>query len=93
MRGTTTETTSWRAHAACRGMDPDLFFPLHQATREQETAAAQAVCDTCPVQVQCLDHAVAHNERYGIWGKTTPRERRRLRAQWYAHQEDRQCTA
>ena len=93
MRGTTTETTSWRAHSACRGVDPDLFFPLHQATREQETAAAQAVCDTCPVQAQCRDHAVEYNEHYGIWGKTTSRERRRLRREWLARQQDQQCTA
>jgi len=36
------------------------------------------VCTGCPVRAQCLEHALAHDERYGVWGGTSERERRRL---------------
>jgi WhiB family redox-sensing transcriptional regulator len=63
---------SWTEQAACRGLDPELFFP-HGASQE-----ARRVCARCPVRVDCLDYAVAHRERYGIWGGRSERERRRL---------------
>lgn len=92
MHSATTEDTSWRTRAACRGLT-GLFYPSDQETREQQTAAAQAVCARCPVAEQCLAHAVEHNERYGIWGGAAPRERRRLRREWYAHQVGQRCSA
>lgn len=69
--------TSWRQHAASRGIDPELFFP---AAGAGEGAEAKAVCARCPVAEQCLDFALMGNERYGIWGGTSERDRRRLRA-------------
>lgn len=61
--------------AACRGVDPDLFFP----DRGESLEPAKRVCRGCPVQVACLDHALAGNEKFGVWGGTSERERRRLR--------------
>ncbi|MGH8901289.1 MAG: WhiB family transcriptional regulator [Egibacteraceae bacterium] len=70
---------SWRDHAACLGMDPELFFPsgltgpaLDQAER------AKAVCRRCDVTAQCLEWAL-ENGQDGIWGETTEDERRTLR--------------
>jgi WhiB family redox-sensing transcriptional regulator len=72
--------TDWRAHAACKGYDPEHFFSSEDLTDKQERiereSAAKAVCARCPVRMECLDYAVAAGERYGIWGGLNPQERR-----------------
>lgn len=65
----------WREHAKCRGLDPELFFPQ----RGESTAEAKAICAVCPVRVQCLEYALLNDERQGIYGETTGRDRRRIR--------------
>lgn len=69
------EPTPWAAHAACANTSPDLFFP----DKGGSTAAARAVCATCPVTTECLDYALRWRIPHGIWGGTSERERRRLR--------------
>jgi WhiB family redox-sensing transcriptional regulator len=71
---------TWWDHAACQGVDPDAFFPPREEPRitKLRVAAAKAICAGCTVQTQCLEWAVAH-ERWGIWGNTTPTERRHIR--------------
>lgn len=74
------EIDAWRDHAACAGLDPDLFFPA----RGVKTAPIRAVCYQCPVQTACLVGALNQNESgenysLGIRGGTTQRDRRRLR--------------
>lgn len=64
----------WRAEAACREDDVDLFF----ATDEASQAEALARCGACPVATACLEHAIVAREPYGIWGGTTEQERKRL---------------
>jgi WhiB family redox-sensing transcriptional regulator len=66
---------SWRVHAACRGVDPDLFFPA----RGEMTAPAKAVCSSCPVRSECLTDALEQREKFGIWGGRSERERRQIR--------------
>ena len=68
--------TPWRKHAACRGLDVEVFYPV--SDEEADTAEAKLVCAQCPVRQACLEHALAAREREGIWGGTTERERRRL---------------
>jgi WhiB family redox-sensing transcriptional regulator len=65
----------WMSEAACEGVDPDLFFP----ERGDDTSGAKAVCRECPVREDCLEYALANGIRYGIWGGTSERERKRLR--------------
>lgn len=69
--------------AACRGMDPDKFFPLRGHVRgttfSPEVAEALAACARCEVRQECLEHALDAPERTGIWGGTFERERRQLR--------------
>lgn len=65
---------SWRQRAACRGIDPDVFYPA----TDEEAAEAKAVCSVCPVRETCLEYALGHRERDGVWGGATERERRRL---------------
>jgi WhiB family transcriptional regulator, redox-sensing transcriptional regulator len=64
----------WAVFAACRGADSDLFFPL---SKDHEMQAV-TICGTCPVLDDCLDYAVEAGERFGVWGGTTERQRRRL---------------
>ncbi|MGH9303261.1 MAG: WhiB family transcriptional regulator [Acidimicrobiales bacterium] len=64
----------WRQRAACRGLDPDIFYPVS----DDDAGQAKAVCDECPVREACLEHALAVREREGIWGGRTERERRRI---------------
>lgn len=72
---TPAEPTPWMQFAACRGMDPNLFFP----GRGEDPGPAKAVCAGCPVRLECLDHALANGEKHGVFGGTSERERRRLR--------------
>lgn len=66
--------TGWRADAACREDDVELFFATDEAAQD----AALARCAACPVRQACLEHALAEREPYGIWGGTTEHERKRL---------------
>lgn len=54
----------WELAAACRGADPDEFF----VDRTGNALAARRVCLTCPVSEECLDAALARDERFGVWG-------------------------
>ncbi|MEX0789820.1 MAG: WhiB family transcriptional regulator [Actinomycetota bacterium] len=72
----------WQDRAACKGMDPTIFFgPEHtevvKEKRDREEAA-KAVCRTCPVHQECLEHALESKEAYGIWGGLTELERKAL---------------
>lgn len=67
----------WHSEAACAQVDPDIFFPKHAGS----SRAARYVCGLCPVRQQCLNHALINRERWGIWGGTSERERRKLRRQ------------
>lgn len=66
----------WMGKALCAEVDNDLFFPEKGGT----TAPAKAICARCPVSAECLDYALTHEERFGIWGGTSERERRKIAA-------------
>ena len=66
---------AWVGEALCAQTDPEAFFPEKGA----KNAEAKAVCDLCPVAAECLTYALDNNERFGIWGGLSERERRRLR--------------
>jgi WhiB family transcriptional regulator, redox-sensing transcriptional regulator len=70
----TTLTTSWRDQAACRGLDPDIFYP----SSDEDADVAKSICAMCPVREACLEYALANRERDGVWGGATERERRRM---------------
>jgi len=68
------EERPWAVYSACREAEPEIFFA---STRADERAAL-AVCDACAVADQCLDFAIETRERFGVWGGTNERERRRM---------------
>jgi WhiB family redox-sensing transcriptional regulator len=65
---------TWRQRAACRGVEPDVFYPVS----DEEADIAKTICDQCSVRQPCLEYALANRERDGVWGGATERERRRL---------------
>jgi len=67
---------SWRLQAACRGLDPSIFYP--STDDESDADQAKAVCDQCPIRQACLEHALTRREREGVWGGATEKERRRM---------------
>lgn len=79
----------WMADGLCAQTDPDLFYPdLSSPSR-----FAKRVCNgngpdgdpdmplraPCPVKDKCLAYALDNNEKYGVWGGTSERERREMR--------------
>ena len=60
----------WRARAACRGCDPELWFPVVG----KNATEPRRICNTCPVKSECRTAGV--DENFGIWGGLSPRERR-----------------
>ncbi|MFQ5967107.1 MAG: WhiB family transcriptional regulator [Acidimicrobiia bacterium] len=68
---------SWQDKASCSGADADLFFPERGASTRQ----AKAICAECEVRVECLEFALQHSEKFGIWGGLSERERRKIRKQ------------
>ncbi|MDY3048354.1 MAG: WhiB family transcriptional regulator [Rothia sp. (in: high G+C Gram-positive bacteria)] len=68
---------SWQADALCAQTDPEAFFP----EKGGSTRDAKRVCSECPVREACLQYAMENDERFGIWGGLSERERRRLRKQ------------
>lgn len=68
------EEYRWQDDAACKGEPVDAFFPNDNGVPPE----VAALCNTCEVRGECLDHALRH-ETLGIWGGTAPEQRRRLR--------------
>ena len=68
---------TWLDQAACRGLNPDLWFPARETP--QDYAPAKRVCAACPVRVECLEYALSVPMllREGIFGGLSPKERQR----------------
>lgn len=75
----------------CVGHSPDMWFPMADKSQpgqfsqnyrqaKADTEAAKAICDTCPIKIDCLSYGLYH-EMFGIWGGATERERHKLRKQ------------
>lgn len=62
----------WWERAACRGTDPEMFFPPPCAAPPR---VAKRICAGCPVRAKCLEYALANGERHGIWGGLSANER------------------
>lgn len=70
-----TNPLAWQADALCSQTDPEAFFP----EKGGSTRDAKRICAGCEVKAQCLEYALANDERFGIWGGLSERERRKLK--------------
>ena len=66
---------SWQERSLCAQTDPEAFFP----EKGGSTREAKKVCTGCEVRKECLEYALEHDERFGIWGGLSERERRRVK--------------
>jgi len=69
------EDDRWQERGLCSQTDPEAFFP----DKGGSTREAKKICLGCEVRHECLQYALAHDERFGIWGGLSERERRRLK--------------
>jgi len=73
----------WVNEALCRGMDINLFFP-ERGVNYNQIKEIKRMCKVCPVRRQCFEVAMEQeHDNYGIFGGTTPLERRRIRSERY----------
>ena len=68
-------TLAWQADALCAQTDPEAFCP----EKGGSTRDAKRICTTCDVRDRCLEYALHNDERFGIWGGLSERERRKLK--------------
>ena len=68
---------SWQERSLCAQTDPEAFFP----EKGGSTRDAKRICSGCDAKAACLDYALANDERFGIWGGLSERERRKLKKQ------------
>ena len=66
---------AWQDKALCAQTDPEAFFP----EKGGSTREAKRICVSCEVKQECLEYALMQDERFGIWGGLSERERRRLK--------------
>jgi WhiB family redox-sensing transcriptional regulator len=66
---------AWQQQALCAQTDPEAFFP----EKGGSTREAKRICVGCEVKAECLEYALGQDERFGIWGGLSERERRRLK--------------
>ena len=71
----TDEDEQWQERALCAQTDPEAFFP----EKGGSTREAKRVCRSCEVRGECLEFALENDERFGIWGGLSERERRRVK--------------
>lgn len=60
--------------ALCAQTDPDAFFP----DQGEDPGPALKICQRCPIKTECLEYALAADERYGVWGGVSANQRRRI---------------
>ncbi|MBQ9916633.1 WhiB family transcriptional regulator [Microbacterium sp. NPDC016588] len=68
-------TLAWQTDALCSQTDPEAFFP----EKGGSTRDAKRICTSCDVKSECLEYALQNDERFGIWGGLSERERRKLK--------------
>ncbi|MER7131573.1 WhiB family transcriptional regulator [Streptosporangium saharense] len=70
----------WRHRAACRDVDPELFFPIgNTGPALMQIEEAKQVCRTCNVSEACLKWALESGQDAGVWGGLSEDERRALK--------------
>lgn len=73
--GPVVDLPAWMDEARCSETDPDAFFP----EKGGKPTPAKKVCLACEVRTECLEYALDHDERFGVWGGKSERERREIK--------------
>jgi WhiB family redox-sensing transcriptional regulator len=73
--GLTPDDELWQENALCAQTDPEAFFP----EKGGSTREAKRICLCCEVKEECLEYSLGNDERFGVWGGLSERERRRLK--------------
>ncbi|MFD7433659.1 WhiB family transcriptional regulator [Streptomyces sp. NPDC059861] len=71
--------TAWQAEALCAQTGSDFFFPEPGSSVRE----AKRICGLCEIRTACLDYALANDERFGVWGGLSEKERLQLRRTAY----------
>lgn len=69
------DTPEWMKLANCTQTDPEVFFP----NVGEPPNTAKRICGRCMVRLECLQWALLNDERFGVWGGTSERERHRMK--------------
>jgi WhiB family redox-sensing transcriptional regulator len=69
------DAPEWQERGLCSQTDPEAFFP----EKGGSTREAKRICNRCGVRETCLQWALDHDERFGIWGGLSEQERRKLK--------------
>lgn len=75
LRGFGAQKLRWEGDALCAQVDPEIFFP----EKGGSTKEAKSICAKCEVANECLIFALANDERYGVFGGKSERERRAMK--------------
>ena len=78
------EVYEWQYEGACTEAEPETFFSPESERgprRQARERIAKSYCARCPVVEECLEHALAVREPYGVWGGLTIGERNNLLTQ------------
>ncbi|WP_415953522.1 WhiB family transcriptional regulator [Streptomyces sp. KLOTTS4A1] len=65
----------WHEDALCAQTGPEFFFPEPGSS----VSDAKRICFSCAGRAACLDYALTHDERFGVWGGLSEKERLALR--------------
>ncbi|GAA2231472.1 WhiB family transcriptional regulator [Streptomyces amakusaensis] len=72
---TVDDDLSWQETALCAQTGPEFFFPAPGSSTQE----AKLLCGACEGRVECLEYALRHDEKFGVWGGMSERERDRLK--------------
>ncbi|MER6528691.1 WhiB family transcriptional regulator [Streptomyces sp. NPDC001508] len=71
----TSPDLAWQEEALCAQTGADFFFPEPGSSVRE----AKRICGLCPIRSACLEFALDHDERFGVWGGMSEKERLELR--------------
>ncbi|MEU4145751.1 WhiB family transcriptional regulator [Streptomyces parvulus] len=70
-----TPDLDWQEEALCAQTGAEFFFPEPGSSVRD----AKRICALCPIRTACLDFALSNDERFGVWGGLSEKERLELR--------------
>ncbi|MHC3471399.1 WhiB family transcriptional regulator [Streptomyces sp. 7R007] len=66
---------AWQAQALCAQTGADFFFPEPGSSVRE----AKRICGMCEMRSACLEYALRNDERFGVWGGLSEKERLEMR--------------